>query len=163
MRCDKCDSRIPDNSTFCAGCKEEFEQVHESYQQTAAGASANKSRKKKLIILASACVAVVVCAVVFLRPGPDAPPPNFAGDATTVSAGEFHTVGLRSDGTVVTTLERQQEEVSGWRDIVAVSAGQFHTFGLRSNGTVVTTSSDSRHQVVDEWQDIVSLPLGRRR
>ena len=156
MRCDKCSSHIPDNFTYCAGCKEQFEQVRENYQQTNASAIKSNSRKKKLIILASACVVIALCVAVLLRP--DAPPPpNFAGDATTVSAGEFHTVGLRADSTVVTTLEWQQEEVSHWRDIVAVSAGQFHTFGLRSNGTVVTTSSDSRHQVVDEWQDIVAI------
>ena len=50
-----------------------------------------------------------------------------------------HTVGLKSDGTVVATGDNYVGEcdVSGWYDIVAVSAGDCHTVGLKSDGTVV--------------------------
>ncbi|MCI6956976.1 MAG: hypothetical protein SPI15_10195 [Candidatus Faecousia sp.] len=57
----------------------------------------------------------------------------------TISAGYFHTVGLKSDGTVVTAgwNTNGQCDVSGWSDILAVSAGYFHTAALKADGTVV--------------------------
>ena len=50
-----------------------------------------------------------------------------------------HTVGLKSDGTVVAVGLNNygQCDVEGWTDIVAVSAGARHTVGLKSDGTVV--------------------------
>ena len=56
-----------------------------------------------------------------------------------ISAGESHTVGLKSDGTVlaVGSDHKRKCDVADWRDIVAVSAGWSHTVGLKSDGTVV--------------------------
>ena len=50
-----------------------------------------------------------------------------------------HTVGLKSDGTVVSTGNNEfgQCDVSSWTDTVSVSAGAGHTIGLKSDGTVV--------------------------
>ena len=94
----------------------------------------------------------------------------------TVSAGSYHTVGLRRDGTVVVTehidneawenTEFGQYEVTDWTDIVSVSAGTFHTVGLRRDGTVVATKINSssgwdRGQCeVEDWTDIVSISAG---
>ena len=46
-------------------------------------------------------------------------------DIVAVSAGGDHTVGLKSDGTVVAVGDNDdgQCEVADWTDIVAVSAG----------------------------------------
>ncbi|MGB2908106.1 MAG: hypothetical protein WBB73_13455, partial [Candidatus Aminicenantaceae bacterium] len=56
-----------------------------------------------------------------------------------VSAGYYHTVGLKSDGTVVAVggNDYGQCDVSGWSGITQVSAGAYHTLGLKSDGTVV--------------------------
>ncbi|MBQ2111415.1 MAG: TIR domain-containing protein [Clostridia bacterium] len=63
-----------------------------------------------------------------------------------ISAGSHHTVGLRTDGTVVATKytgdkefnkNYRQCEISGWKDIIDISTGCYHTVGLRANGTVV--------------------------
>ena len=70
-----------------------------------------------------------------------------------------HTVGLRSDGTVVTT--ESGSVVSGWSDIVSVSTGIFHTVGLRSDGTVVAVGSNEYGQCnVSGWSDIVAISAG---
>ena len=78
-----------------------------------------------------------------------------------IAAGD-HTVGLKSDGTVVATgwNEEGQCDVSGWRDIIAVSADN-HTVGLKSDGTVVATGKNKFGQCdVSGWKDIVAISVG---
>ena len=68
-----------------------------------------------------------------------------------------HTVGLRSDGTVVATGYNRDDRcnVSGWKDIVAVAAGDDHTVGLKSDGTVVAAGdNDEGQNEVSDWTDI---------
>ena len=81
----------------------------------------------------------------------------------TVSAGSWHTVGLKADGTVVAVGldEDGQRNVTGWRDIVAISAGQFHTVGLKADGTVVAVGLNDYGQCnVTDWTDIVAISAG---
>jgi len=56
-----------------------------------------------------------------------------------VAAGLIHTVGVKSDGTVVAVgnNEEGQCDVDGWTDITQVAAGEEHTVGVNSDGTVV--------------------------
>jgi len=64
-------------------------------------------------------------------------------DIVQVDAGPAHTVGLKSDGTVVATTISEpsydygQCEVGDWMEIDWVAAGEYHTVGLESDGTVV--------------------------
>ena len=89
-----------------------------------------------------------------------------AGMHQTVSVGDCHTVGLKSDGTVVAVGENDdgQCDVSGWTDIVAVSAGNYHTVGLKSDGTVVATKYTGDYYYgqcdVSGWTDIVAVSAG---
>ena len=81
----------------------------------------------------------------------------------TIAAGNWHTVGLRKDGTVVAVGENDhgQCDVSGWRDIVAVAAGNSHTVGLRRDGTVVAVGRNFYGQCdVGDWRDIVAVAAG---
>ena len=74
-----------------------------------------------------------------------------------VSAGTCHTVGLKSDGTVVAVGDNNygQCDVDDWTDIVAVSAGGYHTVGLKSDGTVVAVGENDDGQCdVGNWTDI---------
>ena len=83
----------------------------------------------------------------------------------TIRAGEYHTVCLKSDGTVVAVGDNSkgQCDVSGWRDIVSVSAGESHTVGLKSDGTVIATGDRSYGRCnVYGWRDIVSISAGKR-
>ena len=82
-----------------------------------------------------------------------------------VSAGIYHTVGLKSDGTVVATainsndFDYGQCNVESWTDIVAVSAGYEHTVGLKSDGTVVAVGNNDEGQCdVSTWSDILVRP-----
>jgi len=68
---------------------------------------------------------------------------HLSRDGVSIAAADFHTVGLKSDGTVVAAGEplgntdEGQLEVSDWRDVVAVYADSSITLGLKSDGTVV--------------------------
>lgn len=81
--------------------------------------------------------------------------------------GAGHTVGLRSDGTVVAVGDNKyhQCEVSKWRDIVAIAAGDWYTVGLKSNGTVLITGhNEPGNEYIDEdiykWKNIVDVAAG---
>ena len=83
--------------------------------------------------------------------------------ANKISAGDCHTVGLKSDGTVVAVGDNGhgQCNVSDWTDIVAISADIFHTVGLKSDGTVVAVGDNRYGQCnVSDWTDIVAVFAG---
>ena len=82
---------------------------------------------------------------------------------SALAAGDCHTVGLRSDGTVVARGWNSMGQcyVDNWTDIVAVTAGTWHTVGLRSDGTVVATGRNNSGQCnVGGWTDIVAVAAG---
>lgn len=91
-------------------------------------------------------------------------------DIVEVSADTFHSVGLRRDGTVVSTQIKGdsvqrfnvgQCNVSSWRSIVSISAGTSHTIGLKKDGTVVAVGENRVGQCnVSEWKDIVAIDAG---
>ncbi len=82
---------------------------------------------------------------------------------TTISAGYYHTVGVKQSGTVVAVGKNDmgQCNVSDWGDIVAVSAGDYHTVGLKENGTIVAVGNNGMGQCnVSDWEDIVAVSAG---
>ena len=83
---------------------------------------------------------------------------RFSSVQNVVSAGIYHTVGLKSGGIVVAVglKENGQCKVSGWTDIVAISAGGWHTVGLKSDGTLVAVGKKEDGQCnVSGWTDIM--------
>lgn len=79
-----------------------------------------------------------------------------------IAAGDNHTVGLKSDGSVVAVGAKTcgKCKVSYWTDIVAVSAGH-HTVGLRTDGTVVAVGINDQGQcAVYDWTDITAVSAG---
>src|SRR3954467_2232298 len=93
----------------------------------------------------------------------------------TIAAGRRHTIGLKSDGSVIAVGDNKngQCNVSGWLDIVAVAAGNVHmatntgsahTIGLRSDGTVAAVGWNKHGQCdVNDWCDIEVVASGWRR
>ena len=85
------------------------------------------------------------------------------GPIVSVAAGSYHTVGLKSDGTVVAVGNSLsgQTNTSTWTDVVSVSAGAEHTVGLKSDGTVVAVGYNGDGQLVTStWTDIVAVAAG---
>jgi alpha-tubulin suppressor-like RCC1 family protein len=78
-----------------------------------------------------------------------------------VSAGQAHSVGLKSDGTVwtwgensygqlgdgTTTKHYTPSQVPGLANVIAVAAGDFHTVAVKGNGTVWTWGNNSNGQL----------------
>jgi hypothetical protein len=80
-----------------------------------------------------------------------------------VAAGNGHTVGLKSDGTVVAVGDNSsgQRNVGSWTHIVQVAAGYMHTVGLKDDGTVATAGDNSSGQRnVGSWTHIVQVAAG---
>mgnify|MGYP001140266132 CR=1 FL=1 len=80
-----------------------------------------------------------------------------------VAAGEHHTVGLKSDGTVVAVGKKYSGQcgVGAWTDITQVAAGEYHTVGLKSDGTVVAVGSNTWGVCdVAGWTDIIQVAVG---
>lgn len=85
-------------------------------------------------------------------------------DIVELSSGNFHVVGLKSDGTACSTGDNKygQCNVSGWSNIVQISAGYWHSVGLKEDGTVVAVGrSDYGRTNVSSWSDIVKIDAGR--
>ena len=90
-----------------------------------------------------------------------------AAHRCTLAAGEYHTVALRTDGTVAAAGYSADGRcaVSGWIDIVELAAGgsqgDAHTVDLRSDGTVVAVGNNAFGQCnVQNWTDIVEIASG---
>jgi alpha-tubulin suppressor-like RCC1 family protein len=90
---------------------------------------------------------------------------NVAGwtDIIEVAVGWSHTVGVKSDGTVVAVGHNDygQCKVGGWSNIVQVSAGYGHTVGVKADGTVVAIGLNDEGQCNGgDWTDIVQAAAG---
>ena len=80
-----------------------------------------------------------------------------------VATGWAHTVGVKSDGSVVAVGDNDlgQCDVSDWMDINQVAAGYYHTVGLRSDGTVIAVGwNDDGQCDVSDWMDINQVAAG---
>jgi alpha-tubulin suppressor-like RCC1 family protein len=84
-----------------------------------------------------------------------------------VSAGNQHTVALKSDGTVVewgfnfstSTINTAPVAVAGLNGVTAVSTGYDHTVALKSDGTVVAWGMNTYGQLGDGTTTKSSIPI----
>jgi len=82
-----------------------------------------------------------------------------------IAASNHHTVGLKTDGTVVASGYNHlgQCNTENWRDIIAVTTSDYnsHTVGLKADGTVVGVGYNSYGQCnTESWRDIVAIAAG---
>jgi alpha-tubulin suppressor-like RCC1 family protein len=86
--------------------------------------------------------------------------PVHAAVTPMVSAGTAHTIGLKSDGTVVAVGDNTsgQCNVSSWTDITQVSAGGGHSIGLKSGNTVIAVGNNDAGQCdISTWTGITQV------
>ena len=132
--------------------------------------SSGKARKRLPVIAAILALLVVAGGIIVwvsgsaVSSGENSANVEIPGPSgETVSAGSYHTVGLKADGTVVATGLNAygQCDVSGWTDIVAISAGTYHTVGLKPDGTVVAVGSNASGQCnISGWKKIIAVSAG---
>lgn len=83
-------------------------------------------------------------------------------DITSIAMGDWHIVGLKSDGTVVAESPRSDgTHVGSWVNIVQIAAGKDHTVGLKADGTVVATGENVNGQCnTSDWSNITMIAVG---
>lgn len=87
---------------------------------------------------------------------------NFSewNDIVSVSIGNVIAVGLKQDGTAVSSgqVAGSSIDVSDWEDIIAVCAGERYIVGLKDDGTVVSQGHNGDGQRnLDDWHDIIRI------
>jgi alpha-tubulin suppressor-like RCC1 family protein/tetratricopeptide (TPR) repeat protein len=77
-----------------------------------------------------------------------------------ISAAAFHTVGLKTDGTVVSvgSTGRGECNTKYWGDIIAISTGHQKTVGLRADGIVLASGDKFRDSEI--WRDVIAISIG---
>jgi len=80
-----------------------------------------------------------------------------------IAAGALHTVGLKTDGTLLVAGNNTYGEtnVGGWSNIVAVAAGYGFTTGLKHDGTVLGAGWTNTGSLnLSGWSGIVDIAAG---
>lgn len=88
-------------------------------------------------------------------------------NVVAIATGDYYTVGLKIDGTVVVmgadlgSTRTRPYDVSSWNNIVEISAGTYNIVGLKADGTVVTAGIYSENKCdVSDWSNIVKIAAG---
>jgi hypothetical protein len=84
-------------------------------------------------------------------------------DIDKVAAGDYHTVGLKDDGTVVAVGRNDsgQCNVGNWTNIDQVAAGWGHTVGRKDDNSVVAVGTNGWGQCnVSTWGNITQVDAG---
>jgi hypothetical protein len=82
---------------------------------------------------------------------------------TFTNTGKSHTVGLRSDGTVLAVGwdGDGQWQVLAWRQVAAIAAGGRRTVGLRADGTARAVGRMAERECeVGTWREMVAIAAG---
>lgn len=89
-------------------------------------------------------------------------------DIISISLNGHLAIGLKQDGTVVTTGKIPDYpdyyiDTHTWKDIIAISSGQQYIVGLESDGTLVAQGHNGDGQLdINNWEDIVAISCGWR-
>ena len=66
----------------------------------------------------------------------------------TIACGEFHSVGIKEDGTVVTWGNNRYNQRNGEPNgkFISIACGYYHSIGIREDGTVITWGDNNLNQ-----------------
>ena len=84
---------------------------------------------------------------------------------TAIAAGAYHTVALRTDGSVVAwgwNPYGQTDVPNGLKDVTAIAAGDGHTVALRTDGSVAAWGANKFGQtdVPNGLKDVTAIAVG---
>ena len=90
--------------------------------------------------------------------------------ANTIVAGVQYAVGIRTDGTIVSTTDNDLEwatkwglDFSQWSDIVSIASYGIAGVGIKADGSAVSTGKVSGANLdVSEWEHIVEISAGEQ-
>ncbi|MFT4689948.1 MAG: putative delta-60 repeat protein, partial [Limisphaerales bacterium] len=93
--------------------------------------------------------------------------PAGLSDVTTISAGNHHSLALKSDGTVVAWGRNNNGETTipaGLSDVTAIAAGGYHNLALKSDGTVVAWGLNAYGEttIPAGLSDVTAISAGAR-
>ena len=81
----------------------------------------------------------------------------------SISANKDHSIGLKYDGTVVSTgYDSDAHKISlvnEWENVVAISSGYWETVGLKNDGTIISTDKKTNSSAKN-WNDIIAISVG---
>lgn len=78
-------------------------------------------------------------------------------DISVIAVGKSHrVVGLRANGTVISTFSSENEKISEWQDIAVIALGETIIVGLKADGNVVCTD-EKISQEISKWRNIVAI------
>ena len=74
-------------------------------------------------------------------------------------------VGLKADGTVITSGGGLDPNVSDWKNIVSIASASNHVVGIKTDGTVVAKGSNTfgvafHDESIESWKNIVAVSTG---
>lgn len=80
-------------------------------------------------------------------------------DITKVVVGEYHALGLKTDGTVIGCGDgtNYYNGVETWTDVIDIAATDEGSFGVKSDGTVVAVDPNNRNPGFSSWTDITQI------
>ena len=86
-------------------------------------------------------------------------------DLVAIASSDWMTVGVKSNGTVITTNDTLSSAVSAWRDIIVVEiCGSDTIVGLTTDGSVVVASEDPEKNAVlfkaESWNNVAAIATG---
>jgi hypothetical protein len=91
------------------------------------------------------------------------PPPPGLSNVVAISAGAYHGVALKTDGTVVAWGENfhgQTNVPANLSNVVAIAAGYDQTLALKSNGTVIAWGWEQDALIPADLKNVVALAAG---
>lgn len=82
-------------------------------------------------------------------------------EITAIAAGSVGLVGLKQDGTIVSTMESLKAATGNWRDITAIAVNGVKLVALKRDGTVISTGENIDKEVYDlsDWTGIVAIAV----
>ncbi len=98
----------------------------------------------------------------------DDPGSPTSSDIAAISAGYYHTVFLKTDGTVVVYSKPVSNNTknipSGLQDVIAIYAAPYHVLALKQDGTVVAWGNNSWGQstIPDGLSTVIAIGAGER-